>query len=112
MGAIALAIKDERPDARVLATEVYPDAMEWAKRNREENEIDVELIACDLMSGVPSNLEGEVDVIVADPPYVAELDRLSLRPLSSITNRMKRSSPEATEPGDQRLGRCARVAET
>ena len=77
-GAIALAIKDERPDARVLATEVYPDAMEWAKRNREEMEIDVELIACDLMSGVPSDLEGEVDVIVANPPYVAESDRLSL----------------------------------
>jgi release factor glutamine methyltransferase len=77
-GAIALAIKDERPDARVLATEVSAAAMEWAEKNREELEIDIELIACDLMAGLPSDLVGEIDVIVANPPYVAETDRASL----------------------------------
>lgn len=77
-GAIALAIKDERPDARVLATEASPEAMEWAERNREELDIDLELIACDLLAGVPSNLQGEIDVIVSNPPYVSESDRSTL----------------------------------
>lgn len=77
-GAIALAIKHERPDARVLATEVSPDAMPWAETNREELEIDIELIDCDLLAGVPADLEGAIDVIVSNPPYVSESDRSTL----------------------------------
>ena len=74
-GAIALAIKDERPDARVLATELSPDAMRWAEMNRDDLSLEVELIACDLLTGLPSDLRNEIDVIVANPPYVAEADR-------------------------------------
>jgi release factor glutamine methyltransferase len=77
-GAIALAIKDERPDARVLATEVSPEAMRWAETNREELEIGIELIDGDLLTGVPSDLTGEIDVVVSNPPYVSESDRSSL----------------------------------
>lgn len=77
-GAIALAIKDERPDARVLATELSPDAMRWAEMNRDDLSLEVELIACDLLTGLPSDLHNEIDVIVANPPYVAEADRATL----------------------------------
>lgn len=77
-GAIALAIKDERPDARVLATELSPDAMRWAEMNRDDLSLEVELIACDLLTGLPSDLRNEIDVIVANPPYVAEADRVTL----------------------------------
>lgn len=74
-GAIALAIADERPDARVFATERSTSALAWAERNRTRFDLDVELIACDLLAGLPDGLRGAVDVIVSNPPYVATTER-------------------------------------
>jgi release factor glutamine methyltransferase len=70
-GAIALAIAHERPDATVFATERSPVALAWAEKNRAELGLEVRLIACDLLAGLPSELRRSVDVIVANPPYVA-----------------------------------------
>lgn len=70
-GAIACALADERPDAMVYATEISPQAMEWAKRNLDRLGLDVTLVACDLFSGLPDELRGAVDVIVSNPPYIA-----------------------------------------
>lgn len=74
-GAIALAIADERPDARVIATESSAEAMSWAAKNRALLDLDVELVLCDLLSGLPPELRGEIDVVVANLPYVAQADR-------------------------------------
>jgi release factor glutamine methyltransferase len=73
-GAIALAVADERPDARVIATESSADAMSWAAKNRTLLGLDVELVLCDLLSGLPAELRGEIDVVVANLPYVARAD--------------------------------------
>jgi release factor glutamine methyltransferase len=77
-GAIALAIAHERPDARVLATEVSDGALEWARRNRDDLGLDVELFGCDLLSDVPRDLAGGVDVVVSNPPYIGSDERDSL----------------------------------
>lgn len=77
-GAIALSIADERPDARVLATERFADAAEWARRNKDFTGKDVEIIESDLLDDVPSELRNTVDVIVSNPPYVPESDRATL----------------------------------
>jgi release factor glutamine methyltransferase len=74
-GAIALSIADERPDARVWATEVSDDARVWAEKNRGALGLDVEVVAGDLLSGLPGALRGSVDVVVANPPYVPERER-------------------------------------
>jgi release factor glutamine methyltransferase len=74
-GAIALSVADERPDARVLATERSEDALPWAAANRDRLGLDVELIACDLFSGLPAELRGEIDVVVSNPPYVSFSER-------------------------------------
>ena len=74
-GAIALAIRHERPDARVVATDISEEALVWARRNREELALEVELIACDLLDGVDHGLRGAIDVIVSNPPYVAPEER-------------------------------------
>lgn len=79
-GAIAFAIADERPDARVMATEASAEAMSWAVKNQASLDLDVELILCDLMSGLPAELRGEIDVVVANPPYVASSEEGSLPP--------------------------------
>jgi release factor glutamine methyltransferase len=74
-GAIALSIAKERPDARVLATENAPAALSWAERNRAALGLDVELIPCDLLERLGSELRGKIDVVVSNPPYVALFER-------------------------------------
>lgn len=70
-GAIALAIAHERADARVVATERSPEALEYARRNRERTGAGVELVRGDLFSSVSQELRGIVDVVVSNPPYVS-----------------------------------------
>lgn len=77
-GAIALAVKDERPDARVYATEASPEALAWAARNRAELGLDVTLLLGDLLAPLPRELTGRVDVVVSNPPYVRVHDRSRL----------------------------------
>ena len=77
-GPIALSIADERPDVRVIATEISDEALEWARLNREELGLDVELILCDLFEGLPNDLRRSVDVVISNPPYISENERSSL----------------------------------
>lgn len=74
-GAIALSVAKERPDARVWATEVSADARVWAARNRGALGLEVELVAGDLLTELPGDLAGRIDVIVANPPYVPLSER-------------------------------------
>jgi release factor glutamine methyltransferase len=69
-GAIALALKDERPDARVTGVDVSADALELARENAGRLGLDVELRYAD---GADVAAEGW-DVVVANPPYVETLD--------------------------------------
>lgn len=71
-GAMALAVADERPDARVVATDVAPEALEWAKKNRSRLDLDVEFFEGDLFECLPQDLVGSIDVVVSNPPYVPE----------------------------------------
>jgi release factor glutamine methyltransferase len=68
-GAIALAVKDELPAARVLAVEVSDLAHGWAVANRDRLGLDVEVRLGDATAALP-DLEGEVDVVVSNPPYI------------------------------------------
>lgn len=70
-GAIGLSIKDERPDASVFAIDRSLDAVDLARLNAERLELDVEVLVGDLLSSLPEELRGRVDVVVSNPPYVA-----------------------------------------
>ena len=74
-GAIALAIADERPDARVYGTESAKEAFDWALRNRDRLGSSAEMVHGDLLEPLPSSLLGSVDVIVSNPPYIADRER-------------------------------------
>jgi release factor glutamine methyltransferase len=67
-GAIACFLAEEVPGARVLATEIDPGALAWARRNLRDRP--VELLEGDLDEPLPADLEGGVDVLVANVPYV------------------------------------------
>jgi release factor glutamine methyltransferase len=70
-GAIALAIKDERPDARVFATDVSPEAVELARANASRLGLELTVLEGDLLAPLPAGLRGCVDLVVSDPPYIA-----------------------------------------
>jgi release factor glutamine methyltransferase len=69
-GAIALAIKDERPDARVYATDRSPEAVELAAANAERLGLDVHVLEGALLEPLPNELRGWVDLVVSNPPYL------------------------------------------
>jgi release factor glutamine methyltransferase len=69
-GAVALSIADERPDARVWATDFSADALVWAERNRDALGLDVRLSQADLFDGLDETLKGRIDIVVSNPPYV------------------------------------------
>ena len=74
-GAIALAIADEHPGARVTAIDVSPDALALARENVARTGLAVELLDHDAAGGLPG---GPYDLVVSNPPYVerAELETL------------------------------------
>jgi release factor glutamine methyltransferase len=71
-GAIALALADERPDLRVVATEISADALAVARANAARLGLAVEFVEGDLLEGVT----GPIDAVVSNPPYVREGERL------------------------------------
>ena len=77
-GAIALALAEEHPGARVLAVERSADALEVARANLLSSAVDgrVELRHGDLLAGV----SGRFDLVVSNPPYVTPDEYETLQP--------------------------------
>lgn len=76
-GAVALALKDERPDLELLGSDISAPALELASENSKRLGLEVRWLQADLLAG----LEGEqLDAILANPPYVADPERLTLAP--------------------------------
>jgi release factor glutamine methyltransferase len=69
-GAVALAIKRYRPEARVHATDVSGAAVTLARQNAARHGLEVEVHLGDLLSPLPSNMRRTLDLLVSNPPYV------------------------------------------
>jgi release factor glutamine methyltransferase len=67
-GAIALALLHERPDLRVTASDLSPEAVEAARENAERLGIPLEV---SVATGIPDGIEG-VDLVIANLPYVTD----------------------------------------
>ena len=65
-GAVALALKHERPDLELWATELSADALAVARENARALGLTVEFVHGDLLDGAPA----ELDAVLANPPYV------------------------------------------
>ncbi|MFL6160097.1 MAG: peptide chain release factor N(5)-glutamine methyltransferase [Marmoricola sp.] len=66
-GAIARSIHDEVPGAQVHAVELDPGAHRWAAQNLAPTEVDLRLGD---MADAFADLDGSVDVVVCNPPYI------------------------------------------
>lgn len=69
-GAIAAAVADEVPDARVVAVELDPRAHGWAVRNLVSTGVDLLLGDATTLDRTRPDLVGAVDIVVANPPYI------------------------------------------
>ncbi|MCI4062407.1 peptide chain release factor N(5)-glutamine methyltransferase [Micromonospora sp. R77] len=74
-GAIALAVAQELPGARVVAVERSPAALDWLRRNAADRaaagDTPVEVVAADVTDPqLLPDLVGRVDVLLCNPPYV------------------------------------------
>lgn len=72
-GAVALALKAERPDLEVTGTDVSADALEVARANAARLRIDVAFTHHDLLARRTG-----VDAVVSNPPYIADGERATL----------------------------------
>jgi release factor glutamine methyltransferase len=101
-GAISLAIADERPDARVVATDNSPAALEVAEENRRRALLNgrVRFVQGDLLAGE----EGPFDLVVSNPPYVAPAELDALEP------ELHYEPPEALVGGEAGHEAVARAA--
>jgi release factor glutamine methyltransferase len=109
-GAIALAIVDEHPHARVTAIDVSEDALALARENLDLLGINgrVRLVEHDLTEGLG---EHDFDLVVSNPPYIEPEDIAALQPevrdweprialvAHGATESVARAATEALRPG-------------
>lgn len=67
-GAIALALISERPDLKVTASDLSPEAVEAARENADRLGLDFDVTVA---TGIPDGLGG-VDLVIANLPYVTD----------------------------------------
>jgi release factor glutamine methyltransferase len=69
-GAISLALLSERPDLKITASDLSPEAVEAARENAERLGLDIEI---SVAKGLPESVEAEdVDLVIANMPYVTD----------------------------------------
>lgn len=80
-GAIALALKHERPDAEVLATDVDANALDLARENAARLGLDVSFALADALDApeVAAFARG-ADLLATNPPYLPDADRAAAPP--------------------------------
>lgn len=70
-GAIALTLALERPQWHVTASDISHDALTVAQENGQKFGVSVTYVESDLFA----NIQEQYDVIVSNPPYIADSER-------------------------------------
>ena len=85
-GAIALALKHQRPDVQMHARDFSADALAMAQSNAQRLGLDIAFSQGSWLDGVT----GPFDVIVSNPPYIAAADphlaALTHEPLQALAS--------------------------
>ena len=85
-GAIALALKHARPSWDVIAVDISPEALTLAQHNAQHLGLKVKFSQSHWLKGV----QGQFDLIVSNPPYIAEgdphLSALSSEPRQALVS--------------------------
>jgi len=77
-GAIALSLKRERPDARIVAVDRSPEALALAEENAIRTGLEIEIRASDLLASLHPSTTGPIDLVVSNPPYIEDHEYATL----------------------------------
>lgn len=80
-GAIAISLKQARPNWQVMACDISQEALEVAQENAKANKTNVRFVLTDIFRQV----SGKYDIIVSNPPYIAfeDMDEVGTNVLAS-----------------------------
>jgi release factor glutamine methyltransferase len=81
-GCIAISLAKNLPNSRVYALDVSKTALNVAKTNAEQNEVEITFVEADILDSESWNLdfkELEFDIIVSNPPYVRQLEKVEIQ---------------------------------
>ena len=67
-GAIAISLKDKRPDWQMTAVDLSAAALEVAKENAQEIGVQLDFILSDCLDEVV----GPIDILISNPPYISQ----------------------------------------
>ena len=70
-GCIAIALKKKCPIWQVQGIDISSEALEVAKMNAQENNVDIEWQRLDILS----ETSDQVDIIVSNPPYICHREK-------------------------------------
>ncbi len=76
-GALAVTLAAHYPDATVYATDISPDALEMARRNAQEQQVQVKFFQGDLLEPITGQAL-RANLIVANLPYIAHDEMMTL----------------------------------
>ena len=79
-GCLALALKKHIPHARILATDLSAKALETARRNAEMHRMEIAFVQHHILGEAPLPLDGPVNILVSNPPYVRQRERTQMHP--------------------------------
>ncbi|AXT54779.1 peptide chain release factor N(5)-glutamine methyltransferase [Aquimarina sp. AD1] len=77
-GCIAISLAKNIPNSEVYAIDVSEKALEIARLNAADNDVEVNFIKANALE--LDSLDGDYDVIVSNPPYVRELEKKEIQP--------------------------------
>ena len=77
-GCIAISLAKHLPNSKVYALDISEKALEVAKENAVNNNVEVTFIHDDILS-LKNKIDTKFDIIVSNPPYVRELEKAEMR---------------------------------
>jgi release factor glutamine methyltransferase len=82
-GCIPITLKKEIPNAQVSAIDISEKALEIARKNASDNQVEVNFIHQDILTSQHLNISTSqpllFDVIVSNPPYVQNLEKQEIK---------------------------------
>ena len=79
-GCIALALAAHFHDAKAYGVDISTQALDIAKANAIDNNLDVTFVQCDILHQEPPMPHSTFDLIVSNPPYVCDSERRDMSP--------------------------------
>ena len=79
-GCIAIALKKKHPDWDVTGIDISAEAIEVAKENAKRNGVEVNFQVVDIFNLQSPISNFQFDVVVSNPPYIRESEKVSMRP--------------------------------